>query len=89
MVKTMSFSVVVTSHNFSIFGGRLLDDISKCLQHNAKLVMNFSSLFDNDLFSKDTIQKCMVFHLVVFGNVRARDLVFHYNSNINKGPEWD
>ena len=82
-----AFSIVATPRNFSIFGGRLLDDISKTLQKNEQLISDFSGLFDDDVFPKDTIHECMVYYLSVFGNVRARDLAFRYNSNIKKGPE--
>ena len=82
-----AFSVVATPRNFSIFGGRLLDDISKSLQKSDQLISDFNGLLDDDKFSKETIQECMVYYLSVFGNVRARDLAFWYNSNIKKGPE--
>ena len=41
--------------------------------------------YPTDLFNRDTIASTLEYYLKVFGNVRAKDLCYRYNSNILKG----
>lgn len=54
------------------------------MQENETLVAMFTGLFEEGLFSTQTIKETMGYCLKVFGNVRAKDLCYRYNSNLRK-----
>ena len=77
------YSHLATPHIFMIFGGTLLSKICGNMIENTTIVCLFSALFTSDKFDDETIIKTLQYCLKVFGNVRARDLCYHFNSNLN------
>jgi flagellar biosynthesis GTPase FlhF len=79
------YSTIATPINFTMFGGTLLSQILDGVLHNNTVVKLFTDLFTpNDKFSSDTISSTLQYYLKVFGNVRAKDLCYRYNSNLHK-----
>ena len=79
------YSTMTHPTNFELFGGVLLVKICNGMLDNQTLLALFTDLFPVGKFGADTIQTTMQYYLKVFGNVRVKDLVFRYNSNIIKG----
>ena len=53
---------------------------------NATMIDVFIGLFQVGEFSRDTILTTLQYYLSVFVNVRAKDLCYRFNSNLNKAP---
>lgn len=89
LYRVFSLIKLVYSHlanpdNFTIFGGRLLAIICSGMIENSTIVSLFSNLFVPDEFLEEKILVTLQYYLKVFGNVRAKDLCYRYNSNLNK-----
>ncbi|KAL7529591.1 hypothetical protein ACHAXR_003043, partial [Thalassiosira sp. AJA248-18] len=80
------YSSLSTPQNFTMFGGMLLEDLCSGMIENETIRALFFELFDSNKFSEDTILTAMRYYMKVFGNVRAKDVCYRYNSNIKKGP---
>ena len=78
------YSHLANPDNFTIFGGRLLAIICSGMIENSTIVGLFSNLFVPDEFLEEKILVTLQYYLKVFGNVRAKDLCYRYNSNLNK-----
>ena len=81
------YSTLSTPSNFMLFGGMLLVRICDAMVQNDDLILLFSDLFSNSepTFDAQTIVNTLRYYVKVFGNVRAKDLCYRYNSNIQKG----
>lgn len=84
MMET-AYSRLANSTNFTVFGGTLLTQICAEMLSNETIVSVFSDLFEPGRFSAETIAITMEYYVKVYGNVRAKDLCYRYNSNIMKG----
>ena len=62
-----------------------MPDILKAMLDNQKIFDLFSDLFSTHQFSRTIIYAALGYYMKVFGNVRAKDLCYRYNSNIHKG----
>ncbi|KAL9188663.1 hypothetical protein ACHAXT_007041 [Thalassiosira profunda] len=80
-----AYSTVATIYNFATFGGYLLGDICDGILENEDIRSLFWDLFQPDEFDDETIYEALRYYVKVFGNVRAKDLCYRYNSNIQKG----
>jgi len=78
------FSSLTTSNNFTYFGGTLVSQIRDALTANESVQGLFKDLYHGTVFDDATISSAFGFYLQVFINVRAKDLVYRYNSNILK-----
>ncbi|KAL9181507.1 hypothetical protein ACHAXT_010312 [Thalassiosira profunda] len=79
------YSSITTPDNFTMYGGTLLSEICSEMLRNETLVDLFADLYEPEAFSAETIAIAMSYYVKVFGNVRAKDLCYRYNSNIQKG----
>ena len=70
-----------------MFGGTLLTQICEGILTNESIVSLFTNLYDADEFTPDPISESMKYYIKVFGNVRAKELCYRYNSNLTVGPE--
>ena len=79
------YSELSRASNFTLFEGLLLVEICDALLENEIIVLLFSGLSPEGKFEADTIKTTMKYYVKVFGNIRVRDLVYRYNSNIRQG----
>ena len=79
------YSSLATPGNFMTFGGRLLDSICEEVMDNETIYDIFFDLFDSSKFSDDEMKQAMQYYIKVFGNCRAKDVCYRYNSNITQG----
>ena len=81
-----TYSHLANPHNFVVFRGRLLGKLCGGMLENATMIDIFIGLFQVGEFSRDTILTTLQYYLSVFGNVRAKNLCYRFNSNLNKAP---
>ena len=83
-VCEMVFVSLTTPNNFTHFGGTLVSQIRDALIVNGSVQGLFKDLYLGTVFDDATISSAFGFYLQVFMNVRAKDLVYRFNSNIAK-----